>query len=111
MNGANPLTPSFQTAKGDAHAPLPDKAERVLSRCDAHYEKHRDKWIAKRYETLLLKEGTQPALRPSWAQDDRKAHLYRAATSLVQRKQQMRLQKINTTARRMMGYDRDGIGR
>lgn len=106
MSGAQPLTPSFHAVKGGDRAVMPDKAERALSRCEAHYDKHRDAWIAKRYQTLLAKEGAQPTLRPSWAQEDRKSHLYRAATLLVQRKQQLRVQKINAVAHRQAGRER-----
>jgi hypothetical protein len=112
MIGSQPLTPSFSAAKGEAHVPTLSKAERVLARCEAHFEKHRDQWTAKRYGELLVKKGIAPALRPVWAIDDSSAHLFRTAKVLVEHKQKMRLNRINRIASRMRGLDPDNsIGR
>ncbi len=86
------------------------KADAIRAKAAAHYERHADKWVAKRYTQMLLREGHQPALRPDGASDDRKSHLMRAAKHMVERKQHLRLARIDRAAQRMAGHD-TGIGR
>lgn len=93
-------------------ASVESKAERIRSHAEAHYERHAKHWVASRYTQLLLREAPQPSLRPDGVADDRKAHLFRAASHLVERKQQGRLIRIEKAAQRMSGLSRDdGIGR
>lgn len=84
-----------------------EKAERVRAKADAHYERHAKQWVSAQYTKMLLNEGTHQSPRPSGVVEDRKAHLFRAATHLVQRKQHLRLLRIEKAAQRMSGLDRD----
>lgn len=115
MISAPPLTPAFHpvarepiagSITSSRDASVIERAERISRRAETHFEKHREQWISTRYRQLLLKEGAQPSLRPMGASDDRKAHLYRAATFLTERKQASRIQRIERATNRMQGLDR-----
>lgn len=93
-------------------ASVESKADRVRSKAQTHYERHAKAWVSNRFTELLLNEGVHPAPRPNGVVDDRKAHLFRAATHLVERKQHLRLLRIEKAAQRMSGLNLDkGIGR
>lgn len=93
-------------------ASVESKADRVRNHAEAHYERHAKQWVSSRYTQLLLREAPQPSLRPAGAVDDRKAHLMRAAIHLVERKQHLRLMRIERAAQRSLGRGRDdGLGR
>jgi hypothetical protein len=115
MISAPPLTPAFHPAAREPiannvassrGASVIEKAERISRHAETHFEKHREQWISTRYRQLLLKESAQPSMRPMGASDDRKAHLYRAATFLTERKQTSRIQSIEHAANRMLGLER-----
>lgn len=102
---------SFTSVSKSAAAEAPaSKYERVRAKAESHYERNASGWIASKYRELLLKEAPSPALRPEGTTYDRKSHLYRAATLLVKRKQEIRLARIDRAVTRQI--DRElGRGR
>lgn len=78
------------------------KAERVIAKAEAHFEKHRQLWTNRQYGQLLARDGERMAFRPNGMADDRKAHLMRAADHLVRQRQAKRLVKIERAANNML---------
>ena len=117
MTGGS-LSPRFESAaKESAGASaasievVREKQTRVTELAQSHFEKHREQWIAKRYNQLLKQDAPAPALRPPGMTEDRSARLMRAAAHLTDRKQAARLQKINAAADRMTGRNSSRLER
>jgi hypothetical protein len=90
------------------------KRERVTERAESHFEKNRQKWTNRQYGELLSRDGERMTLRPAGMQDDRKAHLMRAADYMVRQKQANRIAKIERAANNMLRGNRgkqNDIGR
>ncbi len=79
------------------------KGERVSELAQSHFEKHRQLWTNRQYGALLAREGERMTLRPHGMPDDRKAHLARAADSIVLHRQAKRMAKIERVANNMLG--------
>jgi hypothetical protein len=84
-------------------AEITSKCERISERAHSHFEKHRQLWTNRQYGELLSRDGQRMALRPHGMSDDRKAHLVRAADSMVLQRQARRLAKIERAASNMLG--------
>ena len=78
---------------------MSERQSAVTDRANAHFEKHREGWITKKYGELLRNDGQHPSLTPPGHVEDRSARLMRAAEHLVNRKQVTRLQKISAAGR------------
>ena len=110
MNGAPQLGRQFTPAAAPSASIAPSvegRADQVRQKAEAHHERHAKAWVASRYTRLLVREGNQPALRPAGATDDRKAHLMRAAIHSVERKQHLRIARIERAAQRISGNRQD----
>jgi hypothetical protein len=117
MNG-EALSPRFGSAAKESAGlsaasiqTVREKQARVAGQAQSHYEKHRESWIAKRYNQLLKQDAPALALRPAGMPEDRSARLMRAAVHLTDRKQAARLQKIGAAADRMAGRSNSPIER
>jgi hypothetical protein len=87
------------------------KRERVTDFAQRSFERCKDQWAAKNYDRLLKREGNAPSLQPSFAVNDRKAHLMRAAGNLALQRHHKNVARINRVADRMVGRKRDELGR
>lgn len=106
------ISPGFTSASARNSAPSPvspERAERInrwaqlaTERIGRNYEQTRSLWIDQKYGELLAREGTRLSLQPSWAADDRKAHLMRAAEYIVQRSFESKLATIERTAEALL---------
>jgi uncharacterized membrane protein len=94
------------TVSPERAAEVSIKAERVTEKAEAHFEKHRKQWTNRQYSELLARDGERMAFRPAGMQDDRKAHLMRAADHLVRQKHVTRLSKIDRAADNMLGKNK-----
>ena len=97
------VTPTFnahasQTAR---EASIDAKRERVTEYAQRSFERCKDQWAAKNYDRLLKREGNAPSLQPSFAVNDRKAHLMRAAGNLALQRHHKNVARINRVADRM----------
>lgn len=79
------------------------KGERISALAQSHFEKHRQLWANRQYGALLAREGERMTLRPHGMPDDRKAHLARAADSIVLHRQAKRMAKIDRAANNILG--------
>lgn len=106
--------PSVSVSAGRA-AEITSKCERVSEQAQSHFEKHRQLWTNRQYGELLARDGGRMALRPPGMPDDRKAHLTRAADSMILQRQTRRLAKIERASNNMLGkgnqYSRQGMER
>jgi hypothetical protein len=84
-------------------AEINSKCERVSERAQSHFEKQRQQWVNRQYGELLARDGPRMVLRPAGMPDDRKAHLARAADSMILQRQARRLAKIERAANNMLG--------
>jgi hypothetical protein len=73
---------------------LYDRADTLTRHSEAHFAKHRDKWIDRQYGILLKSAGMKPEPAPPWAQRNVSNHLHRAATNLVDHRQYKRQRNI-----------------
>lgn len=107
------VTPTFNArASQTAREPSIDaKRERVTEFAQRSFERCKDQWAAKNYDRLLKREGNAPSLQPSFAVNDRKAHLMRAAGNLALQRHHKNVARINRVADRMIGRKRDELGR
>lgn len=87
------------------------KHERVTQFAEKQFERCKGQWTANYYDRLLKREGNAPALQPSWATNDRKGHLLRAAGHLAKQRLSKNLQRIDRAADHMEGRRRDGLER
>lgn len=85
-------------------AEITSKSERVTERAQSHFEKHRQLWTNRQYAELLARDGARMALRPPGVPNDRKAHLTRAADSMILQRQARRLARIERAANNMLGH-------
>ena len=97
-----------QTAR---EASIESKRERVTSFANKQFERCERQWTNQYYDRLLKREGSAPTLQPSYAVDDRKAHLIRAAERLAHNRLHRNVQRIDRVANRMMGRKRDELER
>ncbi len=120
------LTRAMRGAAAEPSTPKLERPDKPVDRLDIvgrafqvsvavkrHHDKHAQLWVSQRYADLLRNEGSAPAMRPSWAMDDPKARLKRKAELEVAHKLANRLDRVERTARRMLGrsVDRDrGLG-
>lgn len=79
------------------------KGKRISELAQSHFEKHRQLWTNRQYGALLAREGERMTLRPHGMPNDRKAHLARAADSIVLHRQAKRMAKIERAANNMLG--------
>lgn len=94
---------SSEGVSAERAAEIISKCERVSERAQSHFEKHRQLWTNRQYGELLARDGQRMALRPPGMPDDRKAHLTRAADSMVLQRHGKRLAKIEQAANNMLG--------
>jgi hypothetical protein len=87
------------------------KHERVTQFAEKQYERCKGQWTANYFDRLLKREGNAPSLQPSWAMQDRKTHLLRAASNLARQRLAKNIQRIDRAADRMAGRKRDGFER
>lgn len=73
---------------------LVERKVRLIEKAEAHFDKHRDRWVASRYRMLLRKEAPAPSLKPPGVAEDRTGRLMRAACHLADRKQSGRIRTI-----------------
>ena len=97
---SEPLRQSFRDSGavrltlGDA-AKTHRAADLVRAKADKHYEKHREKWVNKRFAKLLVKHGNTLSLTPSGITADPKAGLMARAGREIAARQIQRLQRID----------------
>lgn len=92
-------------------AAVQSKHERVTQFAEKQFERCKGQWTANYYDRLLKREGNAPALQPSWATNDRKGHLLRAAGHLAKQRLSKNLQRIDRAADRMAGRKHNEMGR
>jgi hypothetical protein len=97
-----------QTARD---ASVQSKHERVTQFAEKQFERCKGQWTAQNYDRLLKREGNAPSLQPSWAMQDRKSHLMRAAVKLTEHRHMKNMHRIDRAADRMAGRKRDGLER
>lgn len=73
---------------------LVERKVRLIEKAEAHFDKHRDRWVASRYGMLLRKEAPAPSLKPQGVAEDRTGRIMRAACHLADRKQAARIKTI-----------------
>lgn len=102
----------------NARAPAPahdkqtqSKIERVTQFAQEQHQRCKGQWMATYYDRLIKREGNAPALQPSWAINDRKNHMMRAANLLTDQRLARNLSRIDRAADRMAGRKQDGLGR
>lgn len=108
------LDPSFRRAAAPASEkaqpasafsrvsdPVAVRQTNVIDKAQSHFEKHREAWVARRYTQLLMQDAPAPALKPHGSVEDRSAHLMRAASHIVDRRQEARLSVIRSAASRI----------
>ena len=107
------VTPKFnaRASQSAGEASIDAKRERVTEFAHRSFERCKDKWTARNYDRLLKREGNAPSLQPSFAVNDRKAHLMRAAGNLALQRHHKNVARINHIADHMIGCKRDEIGR
>lgn len=81
-------------------------ADTVREKAQAHYEKHRDTWVARHYGKLLLKAMPTLALTPPGMWNDPKIALMNRARNEVQRNHAKRLQVIETVRKALLDTGR-----
>lgn len=107
------VTPKFnarasQTARD---ASVQSKAERVTEFAQRSFERCERQWTNQFYQRLLKREGNAPSLQPTWAVNDRGAHLMRAAEKMSVHRHKKNMNRIERAAERMAGRNRDGLAR
>ncbi len=124
MIEASPLSPKFESSSapprerspssGAAHRTVESveqKSARVTERAEAHYERHRDKWVDTRFVKLLSEDPPAPSLKPDGAVENRAARLWKAAEYLAHLKHLRTIHKIENAASKLRGHSREEIGR
>ena len=106
------VTPTFnarasQTAR---NALVQSKTERVTQFAERTFARRERQWTAQNYDRLLKREGNAPTLQPSWAANDRGAHIMRAAEKMSVQRHMKNMKRIERAADRMAGRKRDGLG-
>ena len=96
-----------QTARD---ASVQSKAERVTQFAKSSFERCERQWTNQFYDRLLKREGNAPTLQPSWAANDRGAHIMRAAEKMSVQRHMKNMKRIERAADRMAGRKRDGLG-
>jgi hypothetical protein len=92
----------FKTAATPRPTALPERLAQSIKRIDARHEANRPRQVAERFTKMLaLSDRAAPALKPSWAKDNRRAWLMRAAEHHVARAHALRIEKLKATADRM----------
>jgi hypothetical protein len=115
--GTEPAVTRFEKNRRERLAARTDenpreKQARLSEQAVTHFEKNRRQWIAARYTQLLHKEAPGPQLKPPGVGEDHATRLYRAATHLVERKQESRLDRIRSAGERLAsGRTSNQIGR
>ena len=107
------VTPTFnaratQTARD---ASVQSKAERVTQFAERTFERCERQWTNQFYDRLLKREGNAPTLQPSWAANDRNAHLMRAAEKMSVHRNMKHKYRIERAADRMAGRKSNELGR
>jgi hypothetical protein len=108
-----PSAPISRAVTGTERLQTVNRAFQVSVAVKKHHNKNAQLWVSQRYATLLKKEGSQPALRPSWAMDDPRARLKRQAELGVAHKLAKRLERVEQASKRMLGKTADrerGLG-
>ncbi|CAH0496076.1 hypothetical protein [Novosphingobium sp. CECT 9465] len=105
---ASAISPRFASASAapaetsrsspERAAEISAKRDAVVSRAEAHFEKHRQLWTNRQYGVLLARDGERMDYRPNGMGDDRKSHLMRAADYLVRQRQANRLARVERAA-------------
>lgn len=95
--------------RSSATAVSPERAEKInnwakmaTEKVGKNYEETRHAWVNQKYGELLARDGERLSLKPSWAVDDRKAHLMRTAEYIVRRKFEEKLSNINRVAENLL---------
>ena len=107
------VTPTFnarasQTAR---EATVESKRERVAEFAERSFARCERQWTNQFYDRLLKREGNAPTLQPSFAANDRRAHLMRAAEKMSVHRHMKNMNRIERAADRMAGRKREGLGR
>ena len=116
------VTPSFNAANSKTASELVirDRAAKAIERLTARHEACEPRLVAQRFTKLLKADRNEPALKPSWAMDDKRSWLHRAAKYQVAREFEKRIERVNKVANRMiasksaqktLGQQRDGFER
>lgn len=79
---------------------IQSRADYIARKSEVHFAKHRAVWINRQHAKLLMKAAPSIDLAPSWAANDRKSHLRRAAANMVDHRQSKRLKIIQKAATR-----------
>lgn len=107
------VTPKFNASASltARAASVQSKAERVTEFAQRSFERCERQWTNQFYNRLLKREGNAPSLQPSWAANDRGAHLMRAAERMSVHRHKKNMDRIERAADRMAGRKRDELGR
>jgi hypothetical protein len=97
-----------QTARD---ASVQSKAERVTEFAKGSFERCERQWTNQFYNRLLKREGNTPTLQPSWAANDKSAHLMRAAGKMSLQRHMKNMSRIERAADRMAGRNANQLGR
>ncbi|MFS0735589.1 hypothetical protein ABC347_00930 [Sphingomonas sp. 1P06PA] len=106
------ISPSFASASAERSsapavsaeraAEINSWADRTTARAENEFRENREAWTNKQYGELLARDGERLSFQPSFATDDRKAHLMRAAEHMVKRNHAARLAGINRAAEKLL---------
>ena len=98
------VTPSFNAANSKTASELVirDRAAKAVERLSARFDANEARLVAQRFTKLLKADRNEPALKPSWAQDDKRSWLHRAAKYQVAREFEKRIERVHKTADRMI---------
>ena len=97
-----------QTARD---ASVQSKAERVAEFAERTFARCERQWTSQFYDRLLKREGNAPTLQPSWAANDKSAHLMRAAEKMSEHRHMKNKHRIERAADRMAGRKSNELGR
>jgi hypothetical protein len=94
-----------------------DRAAKAVERLSARHEANSARLVATRFTKLLKADRNEPTLKPSWAVDDKRSWLHRAARHQVANDFKKRINRVHKVADRMIetakgkGKQRDGLER
>ncbi|NJS14844.1 MAG: hypothetical protein HC788_09810 [Sphingopyxis sp.] len=101
---ARAASQSFNAANNKTASELVirDRAAKAVERLSARHEANEARLVAQRFTKLLKADRNEPALKPSWAVDDKRSWLHRAAKYQVAREFEKRIDRVNKVADRMI---------
>ncbi len=97
------------------------RADKAIERLSARHEANEARHVNTRFAKLLRQDTPAPTLKPSWAIDDRRSWLMRAAKYQIAREHSAHITKVRAVANAMtktpsqrqqsQQRGRDGLGR